>query len=299
MSSKLLRDRKQSDKESATSVAIKTSRTPCMELAEQFETLRSALLSELTQSIHTVIKTELQTALSPLNSTLNQVKSLCEAHEERIGGIEATLDQSEPRLALVEAKLATIQAENAWLKEKVDDLENRSRRLNLRVVGIPERVEGANPVGFMTNFFEEVFGKDFFPTPLVLARAHRLGPLPKSEASGNQRPQVFIVAFHNYQDKQRIIVTYRRQREMSFRGHRMFFHEDDSAELGRKQAAFKEVKALLYSKKVKFRMVYPARLRVSFENAELHFGTPGKAMDFYREHWGSEASDASDSTRDD
>ena len=154
MSSKLLRDRKQSDKESATSVAIKTSRTPCMELAEQFETLRSALLSELTQSIHTVIKTELQTALSPLNSTLNQVKSLCETHEERIGGIEATLDQSEPRLALVEARLATIQAENAWLKEKVDDLENRSRRLNLRVVGIPERVEGANPVGFMTNFFE-------------------------------------------------------------------------------------------------------------------------------------------------
>lgn len=35
---------------------------------------------------------------------------------------------------------------------------------------------------------------------------------------------------------------------MTFRGHRIFIHEDVSAELGRKQAAFKEVKALLYAK---------------------------------------------------
>lgn len=280
------RGRKPNEKEAANSATSKTSQPSSMELTEQFEKLRSALLSELTQSIHTVIKKDLDIALCPLNSTLNQVKSLYESHEERICGIETTLDQSEQRLSVVEAKLATVQSENAWLKDKVDDLENRSRRLNLRVVGIPERVEGSNPVAFMTHFFEELFGKDFFQTPLVLASAHRLGPLITSEASGKQRPRVFIVAFHNYQDKQRII-THRRQREMSFQGHRIFIHEDVSAELGRKQAAFKEVKALLYAKKVKFRMVYPARLRVSFDNAELCFDTPGKAMDFYREHWDS------------
>ena len=147
---------------------------------------------------------------------------------------------------------------NAWLKEKVDDLENRSRRLNLRVVGIPERVEGSNPVAFITHFLEEIFGEKKFSTPL-LARAHRLGPA-KSEANGNQRPRVFIVAFHNFQDKQRIIVQ-RRQREMEFRGNSVSPGWDVSAELGRKQAAFMEVKALLYAKRVNFRMVYPARLR--------------------------------------
>ena len=133
-----------------------------MELAEQFEQLRSGLLSELTQAIHAVIRKELDTALAPLKSTLSEISSLYESHEERICGIEATLDQSEQRLVQVEAKLNTVQTENAWLKEKVDDLENRSRRLNLRVVGIPERVEGSNPVAFMTHFFEEIFGKDFF-----------------------------------------------------------------------------------------------------------------------------------------
>ena len=97
-----------------------------MELAEQFEQLRSGLLSELTQAIHAVIRKELDTALAPLKSTLSEISSLYESHEERICGIEATLDQSEQRLVQVEAKLNTVQTENAWLKEKVDDLENRS-----------------------------------------------------------------------------------------------------------------------------------------------------------------------------
>lgn len=283
---------KPSEKGKANSPTGKTSQISGMELTEQFENLRSALLTELTQSIHSAVKKDLDAALAPLSSTLGQVKEHCESQEERICGIESTLDETEQRLSLLEAKLAAVMAENAWLKDKVDDLENRSRRLNLRVVGIPEGVEGSNPVGFMTHFFTEVFGKDFFPTPLVLARAHRLGsPATPDATSGTPppRPRVFIVAFHNYQDRQRIVV-HRRQREMKFRGHTIFIHEDVSAELGRKRAAFKEVKGLLYAKGVKFRMGYPARLRVLFRSKELCFDTPEAAMDFYQQQWGSHTS---------
>lgn len=35
------------------------------------------------------------------------------------------------------------------LKDKVDDLENRSRRNNLRLVGFPEGVEGRDAVSFV------------------------------------------------------------------------------------------------------------------------------------------------------
>ncbi|KAL2102184.1 hypothetical protein ACEWY4_001352 [Coilia grayii] len=274
----------------ANSPTTETSQTSSMELTEQFDNLRSALLSELTQSIHTAVKKDLDTALAPLNSTLNQVKELYGSQEERICGVGTTLDQTEQRLSLLEAKLATAITENAWLKDKVDDLENCSCRLNLRVVGIPERVEGSNPVGFMTHFFNELFGMDFFPTPPVLARAHRLGSLATSDASDAPKPpRVFIVAFHNYQDKQRI-VEHRRRRDMKFRGNKIFIHEDVSAELGRKQKAFKEAKALLYAKGVKFRMRYPARLKVSFQNSKLFFDTPEAAMEFYRQQWCSHTS---------
>ncbi len=38
-----------------------------------------------------------------------------------------------------------LRRENVSLKEKLDDLENRSRRSNMRVVGIPEKLEGSDP----------------------------------------------------------------------------------------------------------------------------------------------------------
>ena len=110
-------------------------------------------------------------------------------------------------------------------------------------MGIPEGVEGSKPVVFMTQFFKEIFGEDFFPTPLLPVHAHRLRPARSPKADGNQRPRVFIVAFHNFQDKQRIIVQ-RRQREMDFRGNKVFRHKDVSAELGRKQASEAEGSAL-------------------------------------------------------
>ncbi|KAK9967033.1 hypothetical protein ABG768_001453, partial [Culter alburnus] len=48
----------------------------------------------------------------------------------------------------------------------------------------------------------------------------------------------------------RILRFSRQQRELLFRGHRVFFHEDFSAELGKKRAAFKDVKSRLYEKGV-------------------------------------------------
>ena len=53
----------------------------------------------------------------------------------------------------------------------------------------------------MTELFTEILRPEFFPTPLKLDRAHRLG---RANAAGgdNNRAQAFIVLFHNYQDKE-------------------------------------------------------------------------------------------------
>lgn len=46
----------------------------------------------------------------------------------------------------------------------------------------------------------EVFGKDFFPIPPLLDRAHRLG-LPQTSENGRARP--FIMLFHHFSDKEK------------------------------------------------------------------------------------------------
>lgn len=48
----------------------------------------------------------------------------------------------------------------AALLNKVDDLENRSRRNNVRLVGVPEKAEGRNPVAFLESWLINAIGKD-------------------------------------------------------------------------------------------------------------------------------------------
>ncbi|KAJ7984265.1 hypothetical protein DPEC_G00362870 [Dallia pectoralis] len=59
------------------------------------------------------------------------------------------------RIVALEETVARLSSENQQLKDKTDDLESRSRRCNLRIVGIPEKMERGDPVGFMTGFFTE------------------------------------------------------------------------------------------------------------------------------------------------
>ena len=253
-------------------------------LPEDLEKLRSILLTDMTQAVHSALKNELETALTPVNSTLEQVKSYYESHDERIRGVEDNLSDYSDRLVSVETAIATLQEENTSLKRKLDDLENRSRRSNLRVFGIPENLEGSDPVKFMANFFHEVLGADFFSGPLLLSRAHRIGAKPTDEGR-RSRPRVFLVHFHYFQDKHRVS---RQRQELVFRGSRVFFHEDFSAELGRKRATFRDVKSLLYEKGIRFGLLYPARLQVTHEGKRHYFDSPEAAKEFYNSHWGKQ-----------
>lgn len=50
---------------------------------------------------------------------------------------------------------------------KMEDMENRLRSNNVRVVGPPERNEGSNPMGFMEKWFTYIFVKESFHHSLL------------------------------------------------------------------------------------------------------------------------------------
>lgn len=74
------------------------------------------------------------------------------------------------------------------MRVKLDNSENRSRRNNVRIIGIPEHSEGTCLTTFMEELLLEVFGKESFAKPPVVDRAHR-SPPPKP----NQALRPFIV----------------------------------------------------------------------------------------------------------
>ncbi|KAJ8015423.1 hypothetical protein DPEC_G00025960 [Dallia pectoralis] len=82
--------------------------------------------------------------------------------------IDAAMGPISDRAGALELAVTCLSSECRQMADKIDDLESRSRRCNLRGVGVPERLEGADPVAFMSGFFTEVLGDSLAPSPMKL-----------------------------------------------------------------------------------------------------------------------------------
>lgn len=183
----------------------------------------------------------------------------------------------------MEAVIKTLQTHTTELLERVDDLENRSRRSNLRIINIPEgREKDQDPIRFVSDLLMAVMGPGVFNSRPEIERAHRaFGPRPGDINAG--KPRTFIVKFLRLQEKEKVL-RWARQHKMDYRGSELRVYPDISAALAKKRAAFNTVKNSLYLKGIKFRLLHPARLQVSFRNENYYFDSPQKAQVFYNQH---------------
>ena len=128
----------------------------------------------------------------------------------------------------MEAAAKSLQSQSTVLLERVDDLENRSRRSNLRIVNIPEGSErDQDPTKFISDLLMTVTGPDVFNSPPEIERAHRsLGPRPGE--AGAEKPRTFIVKFLCFQEKEKVL-RWARQHKMDYRGSELRVYPDISA----------------------------------------------------------------------
>ena len=184
----------------------------------------------------------------------------------------------------METDIAALQKEVKKLQERNDQIENFSRRQNLKIIGIPEQVEQGNPMTLMATFFHEVLGEKIDET-LVLDRAHRgLTAKPQTNPPPNSRPPAprpMIVRFHYYNDKEKILQVAREKGgELRFRGTKVHIFPDMSAELSRRRAAFAPVKSKLKRAGITYGLYHPAELRFTFDGQPRSFQSHEEADDF-------------------
>lgn len=239
--------------------------------ADSLKDLISSTIRSEMSSLRSEFLSEIRSAVSTLQTTLS-------SQAQKIGDIETALNDSDGRLIAVEKLCNTLQTENTSLKLKLDDLENRSRRQNLRIIGIPEGSEGQSPVAFafMSSFFTELFGNGAFKRPLEIDRAHRVG----QRSQQNTFPRHMLVRLHHYQTKELILKLSRELGSLEFNGAIVRIFPDMSTEVARRRAEFKDVKAALRNAGITYGMLHPARLRIDFQGQRQIFHTPLAAMDF-------------------
>lgn len=138
------------------------------------------------------------------------------------------------------------------------DLENRSRRLNLRIVGLPEGQEGDNVIKYSSKMIKKTFNTEHYENLLILDNAHKIG-----KKSGLQdKPRHLIVQFHFLQKKENILQAAKKLGMVEYEGCKFRFVPDYSRALLGLRKSFHNVISELFKKQLRPALLYPARLRI-------------------------------------
>lgn len=224
------------------------------------------------------LREEIKRSVDPITTVLDECKVKIREHEDELNNQDAHLLEMETRYAALSSKYDKLQ-------EKVDDLENRGRRCNLRLLGIPEDLEQRNPTRFIAGLLHAVLGgPNGLEKPPILDRAHRAAGRPTEGG----RPRPFIICVHYYHENEQIQRLAREKGRLEYQGKQIFIFPDYSADLNKRRAAFNEVKKMLREKGVRYRLFYPAKLQVSFNGETKMFDSPTAAKDFYSSKFGDD-----------
>ena len=169
------------------------------------------------------------------------------------------------------------------LSERADDLQNRGRCRNIRIVGLPEEAEGEDPTQFFETWLPKILHIKTKSGRVKLKRAHRsLAPKPPS----TQRRRPVLVRFHIYQDKQRVMTAAwemgRKNQELNYEDAKVMIFQDFSASVIRRRKGYDGVKKHLRALGADYRLIYPGSLRVTCSGSTKIFHDPVAAEKYVK-----------------
>ncbi|CAG5884007.1 unnamed protein product [Menidia menidia] len=237
------------------------------------EIIKKQLQETLGDSLSTIqldlqtVKTQLANNKAATDATLAELKCT-------VGEVENALSECSDDIAVMKATISSLTANVAKLENKCEDLESRSRRNNIRIVGVPEG-PGTCDTAAVSALLKEAFALEKEP---LLDRSHRtLQPKPQP----NERPRAIVCKLHYYSDCVDILRRARELRQIPLRGMTLSVFPDYTAKVARARAAFNEVRKLLRGiDGARYGLIHPARLRITFKGVEKDFISADEAKEY-------------------
>lgn len=217
--------------------------------------------------------------LRGLQDTVEKMRTTVEATTNRVTELESAVSGHSDAISTLEAEMLAVKGEMSTLKERCEDLEARSRRCNVRIMGVKEgREVGERMSNFVARLLKEALALD---KPPLLDRAHR--SLRSKPTAENAPPRAIIVRCHYFEEKEAILRKATERRPITTAaGDKISVLPDYTQAVSKQRAAFTEIRALLRNyEQVRYGLLFPATLRVTTPNGkEVRFKDPGQAKDF-------------------
>uniref|UniRef100_A0A3B5PZ48 L1 transposable element RRM domain-containing protein n=1 Tax=Xiphophorus maculatus TaxID=8083 RepID=A0A3B5PZ48_XIPMA len=223
------------------------------EMVDIFKTeLETALTNNLTQ-----IKSELHGVKTELSASIAAIRSEMDALRATVADMEGPLSSCTDDLVSLKSNLDRLSAQVLALDSKCEDFETRSRRNDIRIIGLPEE---RNPVSADTisTLLKDAFGLEKEP---VVDRGHRsLQAKPKP----GERPRPIMARLHYHADCADILRRARAQQRVKVGDSTISIFPDFTVQTAKARAAFNDVRRQLREvPDIRFGLLHPARLRIT------------------------------------
>lgn len=235
---------------------------------------------------------------SPSNAdVMNAIKGMEKRVTNKIDGVFEMIKEVTERMKVAEERISgtedevvqlrtctnTLEAQVKLLIERADDMENRCRRNNLRIVGLLENEEGQDACKFLENWIPSILGMN--DTTLALEHAHRIGQQPqKVDDVTPPPPRTLIMKFLNYRQKEQVMRVAKAKGTLKYKDHIVRFFPDISAETHKKQRAYDKVRQKLHERGInKHRIVFPSQLLLTYKEKSRLFNTPAEVEHFIKD----------------
>ena len=162
-------------------------------LQEMVNSLRDDICGKI-DSLSTDLRSEIATVRAELKSVIAPLQHKVEKHDSTIRDLEHAASNQSDHLSELNNIVQTLRTQVDQLNAKCEDLEGRSRRNNIRLIGILEDVEGPNPTEFVSGLLQDILS--LYKKP-ILDRAHRS---LREKPGKDKPPRPFIIRLHYYQD---------------------------------------------------------------------------------------------------
>ncbi len=145
---------------------------------------------------------EMNSSVDAVQKSFADLQQDITANAKRLMEAEGRIGDTEDSLQTVKTELTETGKCIAYLESKTEDLENRARRKNIRLVGLPENAEKTQP---MTDYIQRMLlvwlGLDAAKS-FTLEKAHRTLARPRPDQC-----RAVIIRFLRFQDREFVFNT--------------------------------------------------------------------------------------------
>uniref|UniRef100_A0A803J6A6 L1 transposable element RRM domain-containing protein n=1 Tax=Xenopus tropicalis TaxID=8364 RepID=A0A803J6A6_XENTR len=164
------------------------------------------------------------------------------------------------------------------LQRQTEDQENRSRRNNIRVRGIPETVQNEEIHAVLLQIFNSILKKEP-DSEIKIERAHRV---QKPKAAPLNAPRDILCCLHNFALKEQILLKARDISNLTYEDNTIKLFQDISKTTLTKRKLLKPLTDTLRDNNIPYRWGYPFSLTATKDGNQAIIRTPMDTTNFIK-----------------